>query len=204
MRRFRTQWLAAFGAALLLALSVSGALGARPLEHANGEPNRGLQVSTFVHGLIFGTDDSEEEENQEDEEVEEEEVDEEEENQEEEEGDESLEQANSHGACVRLVAQSDEVGGPNENHGGAVSFAAQVTCWEEFAGEEGDNGEDGEDGEDGEELTEEPTTEALESAGPGKSAAAHERNAERKQAKLLSSGGNGPGNGHGHGRGGGH
>jgi len=41
-------------------------------------------------------------------------------------------EANAHGVCVSEVAQDpDAVGGPNENHGGAVSEAARVTCWEE-------------------------------------------------------------------------
>jgi hypothetical protein len=34
----------------------------------------------------------------------------------------------THGACVAAVAESDAVGGKNENHGGAVSEAARFTC----------------------------------------------------------------------------
>jgi hypothetical protein len=34
----------------------------------------------------------------------------------------------AHGACVSEVAQSDAVGGKNDNHGGAVSEAARFTC----------------------------------------------------------------------------
>jgi len=33
-----------------------------------------------------------------------------------------------HGTCVAAVAQGEDVGGDNENHGGAVSEAARVTC----------------------------------------------------------------------------
>ena len=54
MRQFRTMWLAVIGGLLLIALSVSVAFGAKPIDT---EPNRGQQVSAFVHDLIFGTDD---------------------------------------------------------------------------------------------------------------------------------------------------
>jgi hypothetical protein len=36
--------------------------------------------------------------------------------------------AGTRGACVAAVAHSDAVGGPNNNHGGAVSDAARTTC----------------------------------------------------------------------------
>jgi hypothetical protein len=41
-------------------------------------------------------------------------------------------ESNSHGKCVSEVAQDpDAIGGPNDNHGGAMSEAAHDTCWEE-------------------------------------------------------------------------
>lgn len=115
MSRFRTRWLALFGAVTLLSLSLSTALAGKP----DGE-NRGQQVSAFVHSLQ-DTD----EETEEDTEAEED-TDTDEETEEEEESAPS-----DHGQCVALVAQDKEaVGPPNDNHGGAVSEAARVTCWE--------------------------------------------------------------------------
>ena len=107
MSRFRSHWLALFGAVTLIALSLSTAFGARP----EGE-NRGQQVSAFVHSLV-GAD----EETEEDTEVEEEE-------------EESA--PSDHGQCVALVAQDKEAVGPppNDNHGGAVNEAARVSCWD--------------------------------------------------------------------------
>ncbi len=117
MSRFRSRWLALFGAVTLIALSLSTAFGAKP----DGE-NRGQQVSAFVHSLV----DSDEET------LEDTEVEEDTETEEDTEVEEEEESAPSdHGKCVALVAQDEEaVGPPNDNHGGAVSEAARVTCWE--------------------------------------------------------------------------
>lgn len=175
MRRFRTHWLALLGAALLLALSVSSAFGAHP-EHSD---NRGNQVSSFVHELLFGTDEDPEEEQEENDEGED--VDEDEEELEEEEQSE-LDGESNHGQCVREWAKSLEVGGPNENHGGAVSFAARFTCWEAGDGEEAVDEEE----EESAELT---TSDS--SDGPGKSAAAHQRAPGKNKAQAATSGGHG-------------
>ncbi len=56
MRRFRTQWLALFGAMVVLSLSVSSAFAARPTVQDESS-NFGLQVSSFVHALLSGTND---------------------------------------------------------------------------------------------------------------------------------------------------
>ena len=112
MSHFRTRWLALVGAMLLVALSASSAFGAHP-SHPD---NRGNAVSSFVHDLLFGTDEEPEqseegeEEGQEGEEGEEENLEEDEQS---EEGEEDSEFAN-HGQCVREVATSLEVGGLNE------------------------------------------------------------------------------------------
>ncbi len=150
MTRIRTRWLAAFAATALLTLSVSSAFGAHP-ETASNE-NRGQQISAYVHSLLLGSDEdpdeqldeeTEEEQAPEEEQVDEEQVDEEQ---------ATADEPNSHGKCVSEVAKGDEVGGPNENHGGAVSEAARVTCWQTDVVEE---------------PTEEPPTEV--SDGPGNS-----------------------------------
>lgn len=154
MTRLRNHWLALLGGALLLALSVSTALGASPFGDEDGEAtNRGQEVSSFVHDLIFGQpdpaqtgDEDPTEEEDTDEEGDEDVADEEDEDTAEEdaagtEGDEATQadevvaqqdgEFKNHGQCVRTFAQDKEaVGGPNENHGGAVSEAARVTCWE--------------------------------------------------------------------------
>jgi len=121
MSRFRSRWLAVFGAVTLVALSLSTAFAGKP-----DGGNRGQQVSAFVHSLV-GAD----EETEEDTEVEE---------------DESA--PSDHGKCVALVAQDEEaVGPPNDNHGGAVNEAARVTCWE-TGDEESDTEVEGTEGAD--------------------------------------------------------
>ena len=143
MHRFREHWLALFGGILLLTLSVSSVFGAPPTD---AEGNRGQSISTFVHTLVFGdqgaNDPTEGDEEQAGEESPEDELNPDED---EVEGDEASEAdpeaAASHGACVSAIAKDKEaVGGPNDNHGGAVSEAARVTCWDDEAEdtEEGD------------------------------------------------------------------
>ena len=189
MNRFRTHWLALVGAMLLLGLSVSSAFGAHP-DHPD---NRGNAVSTFVHELLFGSDEESEEEQEEegdeegdedtDEDEESEDEDTEETDEESEESEESDSEFKNHGHCVREVAWSLEVGGLNENHGGAVSEAARVTCSSD--GEE----EDGEEGtEDEEEAVEE--TEAT-AKDRGRSADAHANAPGKNKAEGARGGGNG-------------
>lgn len=149
MHQLRARWLALFGGILLLTLSVSTAFGARP---EGTEANRGSSVSAFVHSLVFGgtldpdddgdeTDteededgDADENEDQDDTDTDEDEESDEEATEDESEADEDgveveSEDANAHGKCVSAVARDKEaVGGPNENHGGAVSEAARETC----------------------------------------------------------------------------
>ena len=52
MNPFRKNVLVLFGAALLVALSVSSALGAKPTGSDSGP--RGQTISAFVHALIAG------------------------------------------------------------------------------------------------------------------------------------------------------
>jgi hypothetical protein len=114
MSKFRTRWLALFGGVTLIALSMSSALGAKPTD------NRGMQVSTFVHSLQADAEEPVEEAPVVEEPVTQEDS-----------------APSDHGQCVALVAQDKEaVGPPNDNHGGAVSEAARVTCWEGAAPEE--------------------------------------------------------------------
>ncbi len=51
MRRFRTQWLALFGALVILSLSLGSAFGARPTKADGESVTFGQQVSAFVHSL---------------------------------------------------------------------------------------------------------------------------------------------------------
>lgn len=130
MSRFRSRWLALFGGVTLIALSLSTAFAGKP----DGE-NRGQQVSAYVHSLAGDVEENEEadEETEEDPEVEEEDS-----------------APSDHGKCVAAVAQDPEaVGPPNDNHGGAVSEAARVTCWDDSAPEgEGDSEESDSEGAD--------------------------------------------------------
>jgi hypothetical protein len=137
MQRLRGSWLALLGAALLVLFSISVALGADP----ETDENRGQSISGFVHSLIFGEPADEEvapDESEEDEDEDGSEDEDADEAADEEATEEEAVEANQegevtgaeHGACVAEVAQSDAVGGPNENHGGAVSEAARETCWE--------------------------------------------------------------------------
>lgn len=166
MSRFRTRWLALFGAVTLLSLSLSTALAGKP----DGE-NRGQQVSAFVHSLQEADEETEEDTETEDDTETDEETEEEEES-----------APSDHGQCVALVAQDKEaVGPPNDNHGGAVSEAARVTCWEEGSSEE-TGGEEGADEENEAEEDAEDSEESEESEDADDSSSANEH-----------------GNGHGHG-----
>jgi hypothetical protein len=123
MQRLHGSWLALLGASLLVLFSVSVAMGSDPA----ASDSRGQSISGFVHSLIFGDQARDEEVTPADESDEDEAEDEATED-EEQNGDVS---GADHGACVSEIAQSDEVGGENDNHGGAVSEAARETCWEE-------------------------------------------------------------------------
>ena len=164
MSNFRKRWLALFGAVTLIALSMSSALGAKPTD------NRGMQVSAFVHSLQGDTEEPAEEEPVEEEPVDEEPVEEED------------SAPSDHGKCVAAVAQDPEaVGPPNDNHGGAVSEAARVTCWPDAAPEE-QNTEDTASDEDESEVEADDADEAAEEA-------------ETDDADASSAG---PTHGHGH------
>ena len=124
MDRFRTHLTALLGGTILLALSVAGALGAAPWADAGTAGNRGLQVAAFVHSLSVGDEDVAEEEPADGDEP----TDETQDTEDTQDAEQS--EPGAHGACVSEVAMGEDVGGPNENHGGAVSEAARVTCWE--------------------------------------------------------------------------
>ena len=137
MSRFRTHLMALLGGAMLLALSVSGALGhASSGDFGGGARNHGQAISYYVHSLVFGYEDAAEEEpvDEGDVDVDTEDTDADEETVDEESADTEADSAqsagNAHGKCVSEVAHGDEVGGSNDNHGGAVSEAAETTCWE--------------------------------------------------------------------------
>ena len=119
MSKLRSHWFAVFGGVTLLALSMSSAFAGKP----EGTP-QGQLVSEFVHSLQ-SADESESPDETESE------------------SESPAEPAaedtefSNHGECVKAVAQDKEaVGGDNENHGGAVSEAARVTCQDEAATDE--------------------------------------------------------------------
>jgi hypothetical protein len=190
MSRFRTHLMALLGGAMLLALSVSGALGhASSGDFGGGAKNHGQAVSAFVHSLVFGDEDAAEEEPADDgdadadaEDTDTEDTDTEDADTDEETVDEDADfeegEQGSHGACVSEVARSDEVGGENENHGGAVSLAARETCWEDPA-EEPTDGE----ATDGDATDESAVDADASDAGPGKSKSAHGRGGHHVSAR---------------------
>jgi hypothetical protein len=133
MSKFRTRWLALFGGVTLIALSMSSALGAKPTD------NRGMQVSAFVHSLQTDAEEPVVEEPVEEAPVDEVPVQED-------------TAPSDHGQCVAAVAQDKEaVGPPNDNHGGAVSEAARVSCWPDAAPQD-QNTEDATSDEDASEV----------------------------------------------------
>jgi hypothetical protein len=126
----RTRWLALLGGVALIALSLSTALAGKP--DAGG--NRGDQVSAFVHSLLGGAEASTDE-SQTPDASESADASEAADPSQSEDATQSQDASapSDHGACVAAVAQSTDVGGANQNHGGAVSEAARVTCWGDSA-----------------------------------------------------------------------
>ena len=110
MSNFRRRWLALFGATALIALSMSSAMA-----HDPAGKNHATDVAGFVEtGDQEAADETE--------------------NADETQVDTEESAPSDHGKCVALVAQNKEaVGPPNDNHGGAVSEAARVTCWPDAA-----------------------------------------------------------------------
>lgn len=164
MSRFRSRWLALFGGVTLLALSLSTAFAGK-----SDGTHPGLQVSAYVHSLVGDVEETTDEtpddtESPDDTEA----VDD----------TETEESAPSdHGLCVADLAQGEDVGGDNENHGGAVSEAARVICWDDTATEEA-NDDEVESDEDG------------------------DTDVEETDAADASAGGSDHGKGHGHDHGG--
>jgi len=119
MTKFRSPWLALLGGATLIALSMSVAFAGKP-----DGTNRGLQVSAYVHSLVGADEETDTETTDETETTDTETTDETE-------VDTEDSTSSDHGQCVAAVAQDPEASGPpNDNHGGAVSEAARVTCWD--------------------------------------------------------------------------
>jgi len=207
MHRLRSTWLALMGGALLIALSVSTAFGAPPSEK---DDVRGQKVSSFVHELIFGSD----EETDEDEVVEEEPTDEDEDEStdDDEDGSEDDEDAEedvdedvdedgeetadrevpdgfaNHGECVSAATQDTEGYEDSDaaNKGEWVSMHARYVCWGlDVPGEESEEDVDDEDSTDDEDADDEDADEASarEQAKAERAAARAERKAERAAAR---------------------
>ena len=273
MRRFRTQWLALFGALVILSLSLSSAFGARPTDAGGEALTFGQQVSEFVHSLQSADPDGDEDQDEDpadecdtdedsptdetpDEGSEETPADEtgatdedgaqdsdistddadaadesedevgdrdgtnacdtevdagedaDEDSEDPEETDDSGESAASnHGRCVAEVAHDPEAVGENGTHGWAVSEAARVTCWQEFADPDNadtdDVSEDTDEDTDGDADESDASRDEVSPDKPhGKSAQAHQRKQDRGSGKPSWAGMNA--GGHGHGKGGPH
>jgi hypothetical protein len=156
MNPFRKNVLVLFGAALLIAMSVGSALGAKPTGDTAG--SRGQTISDFVHSVITGdqevtvdetpTDEAPADEAPDESSADEGPADEDatDEDATDTEGTAPTDQAtdaNAHGKCVSEIAQTHELtGDPNDNHGGAVSLAARETCRDEEATSESDTAAD--------------------------------------------------------------
>ena len=140
MSTFRKRWLAFFGATALIALSMSSAMAHDPA---------GDNDATDVSGFVVSGDQEAADETETTDETE-----------------VVTEDSTSsdHGTCVAAVAQDPEaVGPPNDNHGGAVSEAARVTCQEDVnSGEQ--NTEDSSSDEDESEVEADDADEAAEEA----------------------------------------
>ena len=111
MSRFRSPWLALFGGVTLIALSLSTAFAGKP-----DGTNTGPQVSAFVRDSVGDVQQTTDNTADDTATV----------NDTQTQTDQSA--PSDHGTCVAAVAQGEDVGGDNENHGGAVSEAARVTC----------------------------------------------------------------------------
>ena len=169
MNPFRRNVLVLLGAALLIAVSVGSALGARP---TGSEAGGGQAISGFVHSLVTGdrevtvdetpaneapgdeapadtesdcTTDADTSENKSTDQAgtanaettaDECTPDRESAPADQDTKEEASAEANAHGECVSEVAHSDQTGGDNDNHGGAVSLAARETCQEPAAAED--------------------------------------------------------------------
>ena len=138
--------MALMAGALLLTLSVSAALGAAP---TTAEGNRGQSIASFVHEVVFGNDETQDDADedlvededevpgddlvQDDEDTLDDELDDEldEDLDDDADDEESQEADDAHGQCVAEEAsdKSDEVD-EDRNPGAVVSEAARETCWE--------------------------------------------------------------------------
>ena len=151
MQRLRTNWLALMGATLLLTLTVSSAFGAPPSGTAG---NRGQSISEFVHELVFGADEADDETDEDQDAADDEETQEDadDEDLEEDADDEDLEEETeedteadaaerevptefaNHGECVSEAANKatsgdEETDADLANHGAWVSLHARYICW---------------------------------------------------------------------------
>jgi hypothetical protein len=125
MSKFRSRWLALFGGVTLIALSMSTAFAGKPA----ADTNRGLEVSAYVHSLVGDVEDTDTDTA--DETTDDNETEDDTETTDDTQVEDGESAPSDHGKCVAAVAQDPEaVGPPNDNHGGAVSDAAKVTCWD--------------------------------------------------------------------------
>ena len=199
MPTFRKAWLAFVGGALLLAFSVSAALGAPPTEE---DGPRGRTISAFVHELIFGSEPADEEQDEdpaEEDHAEEvvDEVGEEEADDPEDTTGQVPEEFANHGECVSEAAHDREGFEESDatNRGEWVSAHARYICWgleppDDEADETDADKTDEESDVDGATAKEERTA-AREAAKAERVAAKESAKAERHAAKAERKAGKG-------------
>ena len=194
MPTFRKTWLAFVGGALLLAFSVSAAIGAPPTDE---DGPGGRAISAFVHALIFGSEPTDEEHEEDAEEEVVDEIGEEEADNPEDTTRQVPEEFANHGGCVSEAAHDQEGFEESDatNRGEWMRTHARYTCWGlEPPGEEVEDADadvtDDEGNADGATAKEERMA-AKEAARAERHAAKEAARAERHAAKAERKAGKG-------------
>jgi len=212
MHTFRRTWLALMGAILLVTLSVSAAFGAKPTDT---EGPRGQSIAAFVHDLVFGSEETDDEVNEDEDVADDDEdgTDDDEDVVEDEDSDEEAdelvdddaqrqvpEEFANHGECVADATHDTEgfEASEAETFGAWVSMHARYECW----GLEPPTDEADEDAAEEESEGDADEASAKEQRKAERAAARGERKAEREAAKAARFAAQ-LGGGHANGRGGG-
>ena len=217
MHRFRSTWLALVGGAVIVALSLSVAIGADPVNEDEADANRGQTISGFVHSLIFAQDDPADEDTDEADEADEDLEEDLEEDTEEENLDDAAREVPAefanHGECVSEAANKETSGeeaadADLANHGAWVSLHARYLCWglpdpneEAAADEEAALDEDADADETSAEARAAAKAERAEARAAARALRAEAREAAKaERTEVRAAGNTSRGNGGGHGK----